>query len=132
MKRHRTQIDLINSSGRESEPISDRVGLLRAALLYPPFTGVPVCSVTQEIHDVKLTIGWIRGAIELYDAAIARGQTEAKLSRGADLIFSPVECLVLAWKRGGHAEYQRVRHAQIDRGVTLWAFVDPQLAQDPD
>lgn len=120
------RIDLVNRSGRESSPVADRVGLLRAALLYPPFTGVPVRSVTQRIHDVKLTIGWIRGAVELYDAAIARGETEARLSRGADLIFSPVECLVLAWRRGGHGEFQRVRRAQIDRGVKLWAFADPQ------
>jgi hypothetical protein len=90
------RIDLLSVSGRESISIADRVGLLRAALLYPPFTGVPVRSVTQEIHDVKLTLGWVRGAVALYDAAVARGETAARLARGADLIFSPVECLVLA------------------------------------
>ena len=118
--------NLISTSGRETDPIVDRVGLLRAALLYPPFTGIPVRSVTQAIHDLKLTVGWIRGAIELYDEAVARGVPEARLARGADRVFSPVECLVLAWKRGGHAEFQRVRKDQRSQNITLWHFVDPQ------
>lgn len=118
--------NLISTSGRESEPIADRVGLLRAALLYPPFTGIPVRSVTQAIHDLKLTVGWIRGALELYDTAIARGVPEERLSRGADRVLSPVECLVLAWKRGGHVEFQHVREEQRRQSITLWHFVDPQ------
>lgn len=118
--------DLIATSGREGMPLADRIGLLRAALLHPPFTGIPVRSVTQEIHDLKLTVGWIRGAIDLYDAAIARGTPEDRLARGADRVISPVECLVLAWKRGGHGEYQRVWRAQQERGARLWWFTDPQ------
>lgn len=125
-----TAPDLISTSGRESLPLADRIGLLRAAMLHPPFTGIPVRSVTQEIHDLKLTVGWIRGAIDLYDTAIARGETEARLARGADRVVSPVECLVLAWKRGGHREFQRVRTAQIERHVRLWGFIDPQLSPE--
>jgi hypothetical protein len=149
--------DLVATSGREDLPVADRVGLLRAALLYAPLSDIPARSVTREIHDLKLralgmitgpirgaspsrlhpknsqlinsralTVGWIRGAIKLYDDAVARGETEARLSRGAHLIFSPVECLVLAWKRNGHCEFRRVRAAQRERCVRLWAFVDPQ------
>ena len=116
--------DLIAVSGRSDLPTADRVGLLRAALLHRPLVGIPVRSVTQEIHDLKLTVGWIRSAVELYDAAVARGETEARLSRGADLVLSPVECLVLAWKRGGHREFRRVRSAQHERGIRLWGFAD--------
>jgi hypothetical protein len=75
--------DLVATSGREDLPIVDRVGLLRAALLQRPLIGLPVCSVTQEIHDLKLTVGWVRGVVELYDNAVARGETEARLARGA-------------------------------------------------
>lgn len=109
-------IDLVNASGRESMPVSDRVDLMRAELMQPPFAGVTEATIaaTQAVHDVKLTICRIRGTIELYDAAVARGETEARLSRGADLILSPTECLILAWKRGGHREYQRI-HAEQRR-----------------
>jgi hypothetical protein len=119
-------IDLVAVSGREGLSVADRVGLLRAALLHSPLTGIPVRSVTREIHDLKLTVGWVRGAIDLYDTAVTRGQTAAQLAPGTDRIFSPVECLLLAWRRGGHREFQRVRAAQRERGVTLWGFTDPQ------
>jgi hypothetical protein len=112
--------DLIATSGREDLPVVDRIGLLRAALLSPPLARIPERSVTQEIHDARLTAGWVRAAIELYDRAIARGQTEATLARGARRMLSPVECLVLAWRRGGHVEYERVRQAQRARGVIVW------------
>jgi len=121
--------DLVSVSGREDLPVADRVDLLRAALLSSPLTGIPTRSVTQEIHDLKLTIGWVRGAIELYDGAVARGEGEDRLGRGAHLILSPVECLILAWKRGGHREFQRIRAAQRERGVTLWGFSDPEQAE---
>lgn len=77
-------------AGREDLAVADRVGLLRAALLQQPLIGIPVRAVTREIHDLKLTTGWVRGAIDLYDGTVARGQTEAQLAPGADRIFSPV------------------------------------------
>lgn len=106
--------DFVNVSGREDMSVSDRIGLMRAELMFPPFGGVTEASIaaTQAIHDVKLTICRIRGTIDLYDAAIARGTTKARLEHGADLMMSPTECLILAWKRGGHLEYQRIRAAQ--------------------
>lgn len=117
--------DLVSASGREDLPVSDRVDLLRASLLHPPLTGIPTRSVTQEIHDLKLTVGWVRGAIGLYEAAVARGESDSGLGLGAHLILSPVECLILAWKRGGHQEFEAVRISQRERGVRLWGFTDP-------
>lgn len=114
--------DLVSTSGRESIGVADRVGLLRAALLQSPLTGVPAGSVTQEIHDLKLTVGWVRGTVEMYESARAHGETDERLSAGARLVLSPVECLVLAWRRGGHPEFQRVRRAQQERGVHPWGF----------
>lgn len=46
------------------------------------------------------------------EVAPGRGQTAASLQRGADLILSETECLIMAWRRGGHEEYKRVRKAQ--------------------
>ncbi len=117
--------DLVSVSGREDLPVGDRVGLLRAALLSPPLNGLPTCSVTQEIHDLKLTVGWTRGAIGLYDAAVARGENGDRLQRGSHLILSPVECLILAWKRGGHREFERIRSAQRGCGSPLMWLFDP-------
>jgi hypothetical protein len=106
--------NLVNVSCREDMSVSDRIDLMRAELMQPPFAGVTEATIaaTQAIHDVKLTICRIRGTIALYDAAVARGETEERLARGANLMLSPVECLILAWKRGGHREYLRVRGAQ--------------------
>jgi len=111
-----TDIDLITTSGRETLTVKDRVGLLRAALFYPPFNGITqdTRAATQAIHDLKLTIGWMRGTIDLYDRAVERGQTEEALAKGADKMLSRVECVILAWKRGGHPEYKRVRRAQME------------------
>lgn len=105
---------LVNVSGREDLSVGDRIGLLRAALLHPPLNGISeaTIAVNQAIHDVKLTVCDIRGTIELCERAYARGETDATLARGAHLVLSPIECLVLAWKRGGHLEYQRIRAAQ--------------------
>lgn len=110
-------VDLVSASGREDMSVGDRIGLMRADLMQPPFAGVTEATIaaTQAIHDVKLTICRIRGTIDLYDAAIARGTTEARLERGANLMLSPVECLILAWKRGGHREYVRIRAEQRRR-----------------
>jgi len=115
----RSTVHLVTASGREDLSVSDRIGLLRAALLHTPFNGITDTTVaaTQSIHDLKLTICDIRGTIDLCERAYARGETDATLARGARLVLSPIECLVLAWKRGGHLEYQRIRTAQ--RGLVL-------------
>jgi hypothetical protein len=106
--------DLVNLSGREDMPVSDRIGLLRAELMLAPFGGVSEATIaaTRTIHDIKLTIVGIRGIIDLCERAYARGETDVTLGRGAHLMLSPIECLVLAWKRGGHREYLRVRTMQ--------------------
>jgi hypothetical protein len=104
--------DLIHRSGRESLTINERIDLLRADVQQAPFTNVPERSVNQSIHDLKLTIGRIRSTIELYEQAKARGTTDAQLQQGADLVLSDTECLMLAWRRGGHLEYVRVQRAQ--------------------
>lgn len=109
--------DLISTSGRETMPLADRIALLQAELLHPPFTGLSPGvgpTPTQNIHDLKLTIGWIRDTIELYKRAIARRQSDETLAQGAIRFISPIECLVLAWRRGGHPEYQRVRRLQLE------------------
>ena len=107
--------NLITASGRETMSLIDRIDLLRADLMAPPFLGIePNVGRTpnQNVHDLKLTIGWIRNVIALYEQAIARGQTNESLERGSNRMVSPIECLVLAWRRGGHSEYQRVHRLQ--------------------
>lgn len=106
--------DLISTSGRETMSVSGRIGLLQAELLFAPFTGVgpETPARTQPIHDLKLTIGWIRNTIELHARAVARGQNDETLAKGANTMLSWLECLVLAWKRGGHEEWKRVRREQ--------------------
>lgn len=106
--------DLIRTSGRENLSVADRIGLMRHDLLIPPFTGIDggTRAVNQAVHDLKLTVGAIRGTIQLYEQAIARGETEERLARGADRMLSDIECQILAWRRGGHREWQRVRKAQ--------------------
>lgn len=109
--------DLVMTSGREDLSIKERIGLMRATLFFPPFNGITkdTPAATQAIHDLKLMIGRIRNTIELYDRAVARGETEERLAKGADRMLSDTECLILAWKRGGHLEYERVRRAQMER-----------------
>lgn len=106
--------DLVRESGREGMAVGDRVGLLRADLMREPFLGITDMTIaaTTSIHDLKVTICAVRGAIGLYESACALGQSDETLTRGADLVLSPVECLVLAWRRGGHREYVRVVRAQ--------------------
>ncbi len=106
--------DLINVSSNEHLSVADRINLMRGALLFPPFTLIPERSVTQSIHDLKLTVGRIRNTIALYDRAIERGTSEETLAKGANRMLSDTECLILAWRRGGHLEYERVRRLQRD------------------
>lgn len=115
------RIDLVNISGRESLSPKDRIDLMRADLMAPPFFGImeSTRASSQTIHDLKLTTGAIRGTIELYEQAISRGQTDETLAKGADQFFSDIECQILAWRRGGHREYQRIRKQQRDVG---WPF----------
>jgi hypothetical protein len=108
------RVDLVNVSGRENLPVSQRVALLAADLMFEPFVGITEASraSSQTIHDLKLTVGRIRGTIELHAEAVARGQNDETLAKGADSFLSETECLVLAWRRGGHREYKRVRKLQ--------------------
>lgn len=110
--------DLFSWSGREGSSVADRIGMLRADLMYAPFNGITdtTRAATQAIHDIKLTVGAVRSVIELYDAALVRGVTEDKLAKGADGILSDIECWILAWRRGGHPEYEKVRRFQWKRG----------------
>lgn len=96
-------------------PVSERAALLRAELLQSPLDLIPVRSVTQAIHDLKLLKGAIEGLLEMYDAAVARGENDITLAKGAITFFSPIECRLLAWRRGGHREWVRVRAAQKAR-----------------
>jgi hypothetical protein len=109
--------DLIERSGREGLSLTDRAGLLRHDLLIRPFNGITdaTSAVTQVIHDLKLTVGAIRNTIALYEQAIERGQTDETLKKGARSFFSPIECQILAWRRGGHREWLRVRAEQRKR-----------------
>lgn len=109
--------DLITTSGRENLAIADRIGFLESDLMKPPFLGIgeDTRAVSMSIHDLKITICIIRGTIDLYRQAKARGTEDAVLERGAKLVVSPVECQVLAWRRGGHLEWKRVRKLQLMR-----------------
>lgn len=109
--------DLVQISGRETMSVSSRVGLLETELMFPPFNGIgdATRSVSQAIHDLKITVGWIRSTIDLHKQAIARGQTDQTLAKGADTMLSWLECLILAWKRDGHEEWVRVRKEQRAR-----------------
>lgn len=109
-----SRIDLVNISGRENLEPGVRVALMTTDLWTEPFIGISEASIasSQTIHDLKITVGIIRSVIKLYHDAIARGQTDETLAKGADVFFSEPECLILAWRRGGHREYQRVRALQ--------------------
>lgn len=111
--------DLVERSGREGLSLTDRAGLLRADLLGKPFTGIDdgTRAVSQAIHDLKLTVGAIRSTITLYEQALKRGQTDETLKKGARSFFSPIECQILAWRRGGHREWLRVRAEQRRLGL---------------
>lgn len=100
---------LVNVSGREDLSVSDRIGLLRAALWHSPFNGITESTVaaTQSIHDLKLTICDIRGILELCERAYARGETDVTLARGAHLVLSPIECLVLGRRPARHHAQER-------------------------
>jgi hypothetical protein len=109
---------LVSHSGREGMPPGERARLLEAELMQPPFIGISngTVAATNQIHDLKMTIGAMRNVIALYDRAVARGQPEKVLLKGADYFFSDIECWVLAWRRGGYREYVRIRLAQRARG----------------
>lgn len=108
------KIDLVNVSGREDLSVGDRIALLRADLMNDPFRGISEVTIasSRTIHDLKVTVGLVRSTLEMCDRAYARGETDLTLAKGAYLVLSPVECAVLAWRRGGHHEYQRVIAAQ--------------------
>lgn len=113
--------DLIATSGREALPLAERIQLLENQLLFAPFNGITTDTpaATQAIHDLKVTVGAIRSVIEMYRAARARGVPDDVLTPGAATMVAPYECWVLAWKRGGHLEWQRVRKEQFKRKVIL-------------
>ena len=106
--------DYITVSGREDLSLSDRIDLLEANLMRPPFFGTDSLTpaVNRTIHDLKITIGYVRDVIDLYRAARKRGKTDEQLSAGAVRFIAPAECWVLAWFRGGHAEWKRIRDLQ--------------------
>lgn len=107
-------MDLITLSGRESNTVAERIDMLRTDLMYEPFLGISseTRASSQTIHDLKLTIGRIRNTIALYEQAKKRGTSDELLEKGANRMMSDTECLVLAWRRGGHKEYERVRREQ--------------------
>lgn len=113
-----TAPDLVTTSGREGMSPSERAALLAADIMQSPFTLIPQqtygITITQSIHDLKLTIGWIRNTLALYERAVSRGQTDETLAKGANRFFSGMECYVLAWRRGGHSEFVRVWRERID------------------
>jgi len=111
--------DLYTRSGRESLSPGDRIELLRADIMQEPFLGISseTRATSQTIHDLKLTIEAVRGTIKLYEEALARGQTKETLAKGANKVMSNIECVILAWRRGGHREYQRIRKLQ---GGSWW------------
>lgn len=109
--------DYVQTSGREQLPLCDRIQLLENALLQEPFIGIDSSTraITQAIHDLKITVAVIRSVVETYRAAVRRGMTDEELQRGARSMVAPYECWVLAWKRGGHQEWQRTRREQHRR-----------------
>lgn len=98
-------------SGRESMALADRVALLEADLMAEPFLGITDATraTSQTIHDLKLTIGYIRNTVALYKKRKSQGVPDAELEKGAYVFITPMECMVLAWRRGGHQEWQRIR-----------------------
>lgn len=109
--------DLVATSGRETLSLRDRIDLLRAELLQPPLNALPGRSVTQAIHDLKILIAIVRSTIQLVDERIAAGVAWERMEPGASRFVAPIECQLLAWRRGGHVEWQRVRRAQRERGL---------------
>ncbi len=109
------EADLVLSSGREEMSIKDRAGLLRVDMDWlrgqkPPmpreaskrraFFNVNGAS----IHDANCLIGYADSVVHL----LGRG-SKISLDR---LGLSELECQMMAWRRGGHAEYKRTRARQ--------------------
>lgn len=95
--------NLVTESGREHLSLADRAGLLDADVfslmqLKPEYDG----SNGSTCHEFNRLVSMIRSCARACrdDSPSAAGWRTAHLSR--------TECLVLAWRRGGHEEEHRV------------------------
>ena len=107
--------DLIETSGRESMPFEDRLGLLDADVFWLKAQHISAA----ETHDANALIAWVgdvRYHVERCNARREAGEVSGTDPKPAILEYlSRFECRVLAWRRGGNAEEKRVRMLQSRR-----------------
>lgn len=97
-----TSPDLVTTSGREDMTMGDRMGLLawnRVWLEVQPGNGAVVHDRAQLLEIMTLL-----------DHCHTKSSLQYVLARE----ISSVECLVMAWRRGGHTEYRRILTMQRD------------------
>jgi hypothetical protein len=115
--------DLVRVSGRESLEPADRVGLLEADLMWLVSTmpkyeqgtdyGVFDRAHSSTVHALNQTVGAIREVSSRWQRfAALPGRTPENARAWADAAISPVECDVLALRRGGASEFHRIRWAR--------------------
>ena len=99
--------DLISTSGRETLPLEERLILIYNDVLWlqcQQRTGA-------EVHDANVLIGWCQAT-----AKRAASESPSLLKAMTTMKALPiVECRLLAWRRGGHQEEQRVCREQTAR-----------------
>lgn len=109
--------DLIYESGREHLPLEDRVGLLRQDDLllqanrpiYDPDADKKVeyaQSTGHQAHQFNQLRGMINGVIRDCDA-------KGDANTWGRSWLSKCECRILAWRRGGVTEYNRISRLQM-------------------
>lgn len=99
--------DFVLTSGRESLPAIDRAALLDADLSTMDLDRCPK-GCGSDVHAFNETRSRIRWAAQRMRAAVVSATTLEFASR--------TECRAMAWKRGGYAEWERVRRAQYEAG----------------
>lgn len=116
--------NLITESGREHLSRADRAGLLEADALdlqmhAPKYNG----RNGHQVHQFNQLLGNVRGCIldcrmpdEKWTKSWAAGRMGDD-SAGSNL--SKTECRVLAWRRGGVEEYDRVTRLAYPRVITV-------------
>lgn len=86
-------------SGREDLPVVDRIGLLVYDKLW--LEGLP--GDAAMVHDRANLVAMISMMRDCSELGILSHIVERELSTA--------ECLVMAWRRGGHQEYRRIRES---------------------
>jgi len=111
-----TTLDLVLCSGRESLPLTERVGLLRADSAW--LQGMDPSGPSRRgqgdfIHDLVQLYALINDTVFFFEKSAKHDDDRTRIEGSVHLAFiSRLECRVLAWRRGGHQEERRIARLQ--------------------